>query len=216
MYLPAFSVLFVHVVVHVDMVRLRLWTAAINRSIVHPPDDIWVWRATVEWYWQEKTEELRENPVPVSLCPSQIQNGLTGSLTRVSKMRGLRPTAVPWLPPAVKEWKVKIYKTIILPAVLCGCETWSVTLKDEHRLRVLRTEFWEEYLDQTVMEWQENGGDCNVSSFIICTHPQISLGKSSQGEWGGRDMWHAWERREKCTRFGGKDRRKEATRKTES
>jgi hypothetical protein len=23
----------------------------------------------------------------------------------------------------------------------------------------------------------------------------------SQGEWGGRGMWHAWERREKCTRF---------------
>jgi hypothetical protein len=35
----------------------------------------------------------------------------------------------------------------------------------------------------------------------MCTHPQISLGRSSQGEWGGRGMWHAWERREKCTRF---------------
>jgi hypothetical protein len=32
--------------------------------------------------------------------------------------------------------KVKIYKTIILPVVLCGCETWSVTLREEHRLRV--------------------------------------------------------------------------------
>jgi hypothetical protein len=36
---------------------------------------------------------------------------------------------------------------------------------------------------------------------LICTHPQISLGKSSQGEWGGRGMWHAWERRENCKRF---------------
>jgi hypothetical protein len=26
---------------------------------------------------------------------------------------------------------VKIYKTIILPDVLCGCETWSLTLKDK-------------------------------------------------------------------------------------
>jgi hypothetical protein len=32
--------------------------------------------------------------------------------------------------------KVKIYKTIILPVVLYGCETWSVTLKEQHRLRV--------------------------------------------------------------------------------
>jgi hypothetical protein len=28
--------------------------------------------------------------------------------------------------------KVKIYKTIILPVVLCGCETWSLTLREEH------------------------------------------------------------------------------------
>jgi hypothetical protein len=32
--------------------------------------------------------------------------------------------------------KVKIYNTIILPIVLDGCETWSLTLREEHRLRV--------------------------------------------------------------------------------
>jgi hypothetical protein len=32
--------------------------------------------------------------------------------------------------------KVKIYKTIILPVVLYGCETWSLILSEEHRLRV--------------------------------------------------------------------------------
>jgi hypothetical protein len=32
--------------------------------------------------------------------------------------------------------KVKIYKTIILPLVLYGCETWSLTFRDEHILRV--------------------------------------------------------------------------------
>jgi hypothetical protein len=31
---------------------------------------------------------------------------------------------------------VKIYKTIILPVVLYGCDTWSLTLREEHRLRV--------------------------------------------------------------------------------
>jgi hypothetical protein len=32
--------------------------------------------------------------------------------------------------------KVKIYKTIILPVVLYRCETWSLTLREEYRLRV--------------------------------------------------------------------------------
>jgi hypothetical protein len=32
--------------------------------------------------------------------------------------------------------KIKIYKTIILPVVLYGCETWSIRLREEHRLRV--------------------------------------------------------------------------------
>jgi hypothetical protein len=27
-------------------------------------------------------------------------------------------------------------KIIILPGVLCGCETWSLTLREEHRLMV--------------------------------------------------------------------------------
>jgi hypothetical protein len=35
-----------------------------------------------------------------------------------------------------KNLKIKIYKTVILPVVLCGCETWPLTLGEEHRLRV--------------------------------------------------------------------------------
>jgi hypothetical protein len=32
--------------------------------------------------------------------------------------------------------KVIIYKTIILPVVLYGCETWPLTVKEEQKLRV--------------------------------------------------------------------------------
>jgi hypothetical protein len=32
--------------------------------------------------------------------------------------------------------KVRIYKTIILPVVLYGCDTWSLTVREEHKLRV--------------------------------------------------------------------------------
>jgi hypothetical protein len=35
-----------------------------------------------------------------------------------------------------KNLKIKIYKTVILPVVLYGCETWSLTLREVHRLRV--------------------------------------------------------------------------------
>jgi hypothetical protein len=35
-----------------------------------------------------------------------------------------------------KNTKIKIYRTITLPVVLYGCETWSLTLREEHRLRV--------------------------------------------------------------------------------
>jgi hypothetical protein len=35
-----------------------------------------------------------------------------------------------------KNIRIKIYRTVILPAVLYGCETWSLTLREERRLGV--------------------------------------------------------------------------------
>ena len=35
-----------------------------------------------------------------------------------------------------KNLKIKIYRTIILPVVVYGCETWSLILREECRLRV--------------------------------------------------------------------------------
>ena len=36
-----------------------------------------------------------------------------------------------------KNLKIKIYRIVILPAVLYECETWPLTLREERRLRVL-------------------------------------------------------------------------------
>jgi hypothetical protein len=36
----------------------------------------------------------------------------------------------------LKNLTIRICKTIILPVVLNGCETWSLTLREEHRLGV--------------------------------------------------------------------------------
>jgi hypothetical protein len=52
-----------------------------------------------------------------------------------------------------------MYKTIILPVVLYGCETWSLTLREEHRLglfhnRVLRRIFGPKR-DEVTGEWRK-------------------------------------------------------------
>jgi len=37
-----------------------------------------------------------------------------------------------------KNLKIKVYRTIILSFVLYGCETWSLALREERRLRFLK------------------------------------------------------------------------------
>jgi hypothetical protein len=46
--------------------------------------------------------------------------------------------AITFLPSRLlsKSIEIRIYKTIILPVVLFGRGTWSLTLREEHRLRV--------------------------------------------------------------------------------
>jgi hypothetical protein len=48
-----------------------------------------------------------------------------------------------------KNIKTKIYRTIILPVVLYGCETWSLTLGEERRLRVFAPKS-----DEVIGEWR--------------------------------------------------------------
>jgi hypothetical protein len=75
--------------VRVGGVRLRLWTAATNRPVVHPPGDIWAWRATVEWYWQGKTRRTRRKT-----CPSATSSATNPTWTNQGSnpgFRGVRP-----------------------------------------------------------------------------------------------------------------------------
>jgi hypothetical protein len=55
--------------------------------------------------------------------------------------------------------KVKIYKTIIVPVVLYWCETWSLTLREEHRLRVFENSFLRKIFgpkrDDVTEEWRK-------------------------------------------------------------
>jgi len=64
-------------------------------------------------------EEIKSRMMSGNACYHSVQNLLSSSLLS-------------------KNLKIKIYRTIILPVVLYGCETWLFTLREEHKLRVLR------------------------------------------------------------------------------
>src|SRR5215475_14240226 len=74
-----------------------------------------------------------------------------------------------------KNLKIKIYRTIIQPVVLYGCETWSLTLREEHRLRVFENRVLRRVVgpkrDEVTGEWRElhNGElkDLYVSPSIV-------------------------------------------------
>jgi hypothetical protein len=58
-----------------------------------------------------------------------------------------------------KNSKIRIFKTIILPFVLYGCETWSLTLREEHRLRVFENKVLRRIFgpkrDEVTEEWRK-------------------------------------------------------------
>jgi hypothetical protein len=91
-----------------------------------------------------------------------------------------------------KKLKIKIYKTVILPVVLCGCETWSLTLREEQRLRV----FENRVLTRIFGCKREEDGSWrklhNDELHSLQSSPNIvSVIKSKRMK--RRDMWNAWE-----------------------
>ena len=53
-----------------------------------------------------------------------------------------------------KNLKININRSIILPVVLYGFETWSLTLREERRLRVLRSVFGPKR-DEVTGDWRK-------------------------------------------------------------
>ena len=73
-------------------------------------------------------EEIKSRMKPGNACYHSVQNLLSSKLLS-------------------KNLKIKIYRSIILPIILYGCETWSLTLKEERKLRVFENMVLGEYLD---------------------------------------------------------------------
>jgi hypothetical protein len=85
-----------------------------------------------------------------------------------------------------KNLKIKIYKTVILPVVLYGCETWSLTLGEEQRLRVFESRVLRRIF---VPKWEEDGS-CrklhNDELHDLYSSPKIvRVIKSRRVRWAG-------------------------------
>jgi hypothetical protein len=99
-----------------------------------------------------------------------------------------------------RDLKVKIYKTIILPVVFYGSETWSLTLREEHRLRVSENRVLRGIFgptrDEVTGEWRKlhNG--------------ELQADKIKENE-VGRTCGTHWRGEKRVQGFGGKARRKE-------
>jgi len=75
-----------------------------------------------------------------------------------------------------KKLKIKKYRTIILPVVLYGCETWSLTLREERRLRVFENRVLRRVFGPKRDEVTGNGENYIMKNLVICTPYRILCG----------------------------------------
>jgi hypothetical protein len=73
-----------------------------------------------------------------NLIQEKIESRLNSGKACYSSVQNLLSTRL-----LSKNVKVRIYKSIILPVALYGHETWILTLREEHKLRVKNGVFWD-------------------------------------------------------------------------
>jgi hypothetical protein len=86
-----------------------------------------------------------------------------------------------------KNVKVRIYRTIILPVVLYGCETWSLTVRQEHKLRMFKNRVLRRIFgpkrDGVMGGWRKL---CNEELHNLYSSPSIiRIIKSRKMRWAG-------------------------------
>jgi hypothetical protein len=78
-----------------------------------------------------------------------------------------------------RDVKAKIYKTIILPVVLYGCETWSLTLRREYILRVFESRVLRRIFGPRGPEVTGEWRTLHSEKVHILYLPEIVLGRSN-------------------------------------
>jgi hypothetical protein len=86
-----------------------------------------------------------------------------------------------------KNIKIKIYRTIILPVVLYGCETWLLTLREDRRLRVFENRVLKRIFgpkrDEVIGEWRKLHNE--ELNDVYCSSNIIRVIKSRRVRWAG-------------------------------
>jgi hypothetical protein len=72
-----------------------------------------------------------------------------------------------------KILKIRIYMTIMFPLVLYGCETWSPTLREEHRLKMIENRLLRKVFEPKRFEVTGDWKKLNNGNFIACTPHQV-------------------------------------------
>ena len=114
-------------------------------------------------------EQIKNRLKSGKACYHSVQNQLSSSLPS-------------------KNLKIKIYRTIILPVVLYQCETWSLTLREERRMRVFENRVLRRIFgprrDEVTAEWRKLHNEELIG--LYCSPNIFRVIKSKRMRWVGR------------------------------